>query len=117
MRAAGALSLQNGVWVLPHTKDLERLVEEILSYLHEQGANGQSFSATTLNGDVEKDLVQRFQGLRDEEYTELIERCEGLLAELAKEPKKKSLRLLNSKKTKMGFRSWAAGWSEIKPVK
>lgn len=89
MKATGAVSLQNGVWVLPHTKEQERIVNELLSYLHKQGADGQSFAATTLSDKVEKDLVQRFRGLRDEEYAELIERCQGLLAELEKETKKK----------------------------
>lgn len=89
MKAAGAVSLQNGVWVLPHTKEQERIVDDLLSYLYEQGADGQSFAASTLNDKVEKDLVQRFRGLRDEEYAELIERCHGLVAELAKETKKK----------------------------
>lgn len=88
MKAAGAVSLQNGVWVLPHTKDQERIVDDLLSYLHEQGADGQSFAATALSDKVEEDLVQRFRGLRDEEYTELIERCQSLLAELEKETKK-----------------------------
>jgi len=89
MKAAGAVSLQNGVWVLPHAKQQERLVNELLSYLHEQGADGQSFAATTLREEVENDLLQRFRTLRDEEYAELIERCQGLLVELAKETKKK----------------------------
>src|SRR5215211_3243069 len=89
MKAAGAVNLQNGVWLLPHTKEQERIVDDLLSYLHEQGADGQSFAATALSNKVEKDLVQRFRGLRDEEYAELIERCQGLLTELEKETKKK----------------------------
>ena len=89
MKAAGAVSLQNGVWVLPRAKEQERVVQELLAYLEEQGAEGQSFAATALSEKVEKDLLKRFREQRDEEYTELIERCEGLLAELAKETKKK----------------------------
>jgi hypothetical protein len=89
MKAAGAVSLQNGVWVLPRTKEQERGVQEILNYLESQGAEGQSFAATALNEKVEKDLLNRFRGQRDEEYAELIERCEGLLSELTKETKKK----------------------------
>jgi hypothetical protein len=89
MKAAGAVSLQNGVWLLPHTKEHEHMLDDLLSYLHGQGADGQSFAATTLRDKVDKDLVRRFRGLRDEEYAELIERCQGLLAELEKETKKK----------------------------
>src|SRR5215213_7415132 len=89
MKAAGAVSLQNGVWVLPHAREQEHLINELLSYLREQGAEGQSFAAVPLHEEVENDLLQRFRALRDEEYAELIERCQGLLAELAKETKKK----------------------------
>ena len=89
MKAAGAVSLQNGVWVLPRTKEQKRIVQELLNYLQEQGAEGQSFSATALSEKVEKDLLKRFRWQRDEEYAELIERCNGMQAELAKETKKK----------------------------
>jgi hypothetical protein len=89
MKAAGAVSLQNGVWVLPDTKEHERIVDDLLLHLQEQGADGQSFAATTLRAQTESELLQRFRGLRDEEYAELIERCQGLLVELEKETKKK----------------------------
>lgn len=72
MKAAGAVSLQNGVWVRPHTKEQESVVQELLDYLEEQGAEGQSCTARTLNENVEKALLQRFRGQRDEEYAELI---------------------------------------------
>ena len=89
MKAAGAVGLQNGVWVLPRAKDQERVVQDLLNYIEEQGAHGQSFAATTLSEKVEKDLLQRFRGFRDEEYAEVIERCQALLTELEKETKKK----------------------------
>ncbi len=92
MKAAGAVSLQNGVWVLPRTKEQERVVQELLGHLEQQGAEGQSFTATALTESVERDLLKRFRDQRDEEYAELIERCEGLLEELAKETKKKKFK-------------------------
>jgi len=89
MRTVGAVNLQNGVWVLPREKEQERIVQELLDYLVEQGAAGQAFAAKTLSEKVEQDLLGRFRGQREEEYAELLERCEGLLAELDKETKKK----------------------------
>lgn len=88
MRAAGALGLQNGVWVLPFGKEQQRLAAELLAYLQEQGAQGQSFAAHALSEAVEQDLLKRFQAQRDEEYTELVERCDAMLAELARETAK-----------------------------
>jgi hypothetical protein len=89
MKAAGAVSLQNGVWVLPHTKEHEQIVDNLLSHLQEQGAVGQYFAATTLSDQAENELLDRFRALRNEEYAELIERCQSLLSELEKETKKK----------------------------
>ena len=89
MKAAGAVGLQNGVWVLPRAKEQERVVQELLKYLEEQGAEGQSFTATALNEKVEKDLLKQFREQLDVEYAEMIERCGGMLAELEKETKKK----------------------------
>jgi DNA-binding transcriptional regulator PaaX len=88
MKAAGAVGLQNGVWVLPHSKEQVRFLQELLDYLKEQGASGQSFAATALNQSIENDLLERFQAQRDEEYAELIERCQDLLSELDKETQK-----------------------------
>lgn len=88
MKAAGAVSLQNGVWVLPRAKDQERILQELMDYLEEQGAQGQTFAATALNKKIERDILERFREQRDEEYTELIERCEGMLEELTKETEK-----------------------------
>lgn len=87
MKSAGAVGLQNGVWVLPHGKEQEGFLQELLEYLEEQGAGGQAFTATALNKDVEDGLVARFRAHRDEEYAELIERCRALLSELKKETK------------------------------
>ncbi len=114
MKAAGALSLQNGVWVLPRTKEQERVVQELLAYLEEQGAQGQSFVATALSKAVENDLLKRFRDQRDEEYAELIERCEGLLGELAKETKKKKFTFAELEENEDDFRKLEDWLARIK---
>ena len=88
MKAAGAVGLQNGVWVLPHGKEQEGFLGELLEYLEGQDAGGQAFTVTALNQAVEDGLVARFRAQRDEEYAELVERCQALLAELEKETRK-----------------------------
>jgi molecular chaperone DnaK (HSP70) len=89
MKAAGAIGLQNGVWVLPRTKEQEQLLQELLAYVQEQGGEAQSFIATPMNKAMEDELLQRVQAQRGEEYAELNERCQGMLGELEKETKKK----------------------------
>ncbi len=85
MRAAGALGLQNGVWILPHTPQQVGYLNEILRYLQEHAAAGHLFEVSTLSQSFEDDLLKQFRADRDEEYTEFSERCQALLTEIERE--------------------------------
>ena len=85
MRAAGALGLQNGAWVLPHTPEQKKFSEELLAHIREQGASGYIFEVGALNQPLEDEILEHFRADRDEEYTEFCERCDALLVELERE--------------------------------
>jgi len=85
MKAAGALGLQNGVWVLPGGEEQERLLGELLEYIQSQSASGQIFIVRPLNGAVENDILARFRLERDREYDEYLEQCQVMLVELERE--------------------------------
>lgn len=88
MRAAGALGLQNGVWMLPDNPDLLAYVLDLLSNIQSQGASGQIFQVNPLTLETEQDILSRFRYERDEEYAEFCERCEEFLEEIQKETAK-----------------------------
>ncbi len=81
LRAAGAISLQNGVWVLPQTDAHAQFLREEMADIVGQGGTALLFVASP----VEVDLPERFRVERDREYAEVIERCQALLDELAHE--------------------------------
>ena len=81
LRAAGAVSLQNGVWVLPATQAHELLVRDELAQVERQGGTGVLFQAQARG----HDLVARFHDDRDQEYAEVCERGQALRVELARE--------------------------------
>jgi hypothetical protein len=87
LRAAGALSLQNGVWALPSTPSHEQLLRDELANIVRQGGSGLLFraQAVELGGRQGEDLVARFRAERDEEYAEVCERCQALRDELKRE--------------------------------
>jgi len=85
LRAAGALGLQNGVWLLPKTAEGAAFLEDLLGWVKNQGAGGQVFKVAPLNDAVEQDILARFRADRDEEYAELHERSLEFLAEIEKE--------------------------------
>lgn len=85
MRSVGALGLQNGVWILPHSPEKIEFAEALVAYIVEQGASGYVFQVDALNPSIEENLIKRFRSDRDEEYAEFCERGDALLAELERE--------------------------------
>ena len=85
MRAAGALGIQNGVWVLPDTSLQNQFLQELSATIQEQGAGCQIFRVKPMDEEVEKDILARFSADRKEEYEEFIEQARLFLAEMEKE--------------------------------
>jgi hypothetical protein len=84
LRAAGALGLQNGVWMLPSTPENRKFAEGQMAYIKEQGATSYAFDVVLLDPSMEENILADFRSERDEEYAEFCERCGGFLAELDK---------------------------------
>ena len=89
MRTAGALGLQNGVWVFPRRKEHERFLQELLGSVASQEGSAQIFIAHAVDEKVEADITARFQADRSQEYQEFAEQCASLREEIDKETRKK----------------------------
>jgi hypothetical protein len=85
MRAAGATTLQQGVWVLPQSPEHERFLQDVLAEAQEQGGSGILLAATGLDSGAQAKIEERFRSDRDREYLEFCGRCRDFLAEISKE--------------------------------
>ncbi len=85
MRAAGAVGLQNGVWILPFAPEHESFMQELLTYVQRQEGNGQVFVVHALSQAIQEDVVGRFCSDRNQEYGEFREQCDVFQAEIEKE--------------------------------
>lgn len=85
LREAGSTTLQNGVWVLPRTKETTARFEQLLSYVRQHGATGQVFVVQELDTAIHEDLVARFRADREQEYVEFLHQCDAFIAELETE--------------------------------
>jgi hypothetical protein len=85
LRAAGAVGLQHGVWVLPHTAVGLATCQALLDEMTRQGGSGTIFVAQPLDAAVHADIVARSRADRDHEYTEFGTQAKVLLAEVAQE--------------------------------
>lgn len=82
LRSAGAVSLQNGVCILPDTPNQLAFASELLAEVQASGGSGLVLSATALAGIDDPELIERFRSERDQEYDEFQERCSDCRAAL-----------------------------------
>lgn len=85
LRAAGAVGLQSGVWVLPRGTEHEHFLLDLLREVERQGGTASVFTASPLDPTLTTRIIEQSGADRDREYAEFCERCGTLLAELDKE--------------------------------
>lgn len=85
MQNMGAVTLHNGVWILPRSAEHEQNLWKLVTDLEAQGGNGLFFVAQTSDPTLEQRVISRFQAEREQEYAELEERCMAFLHEIERE--------------------------------
>ena len=90
MRSAGAIGLDNGLWLLPNTELSRQIMQEMNDYVAQQGGSSKTFYAQSFDDETEQSILERFRQDRAEEYAELKEQCAHFLAELEKETQRKN---------------------------
>ncbi len=85
MRSAGAVGLDNGLWILPDAEASINAVQDIQAYIENQGGSSKTFRAVAFDQATEDEILDRIRQDRAEEYWELKEQCHDFLAEIEKE--------------------------------
>ena len=86
LRGAGAIYLQNSVAALPETAAAERLLRGLRNEIvGEMSGQAQVLRASALDG--ESEIVAAFNAARDDEYEEIVDRCNDFLAEIERNTK------------------------------
>ncbi|MCD1294196.1 hypothetical protein CUJ83_04200 [Methanocella sp. CWC-04] len=89
MRAVGAISIHNGVWVLPHSSKSEQFMNELRSYVNDHEGNASIFIAKAFGSEIEAGLIDTFIKNIDQDYVEFIDKCDDFLKELETEIEQK----------------------------
>lgn len=84
-RAAGAVGLQNGSWVLPRTPEHREFFDGLVGHVREHGGTAYALEIDRADERTDGDIVARFRTERAKEFAEFAERGHALLAELDKE--------------------------------
>lgn len=83
IKALGAIYLHNSVAALPDLPSHERALRALRHEIIELGGTAQLMRSELLAGT--NDLVTLYNATRDDEYTEIIDKCQDFLTEIEKE--------------------------------
>ncbi|MFF4751979.1 Chromate resistance protein ChrB [Streptomyces sp. NPDC002514] len=83
IKGLGAIYLQNSVATFPRTVAAERALRVLRKEIIDMGGTAQLFATEALAG--ESDVVTAFNAARDDEYEEIVDRCQDFLQQVEKE--------------------------------
>jgi hypothetical protein len=83
IKGLGAIYVQNSAAALPASPAAERAFRSLRAEIAELGGHAFVFSAAVLAGQPQ--LVDLFNEARDDEYEEIVDRCEDFLRQVRKE--------------------------------
>ncbi len=83
LKSLGAIYLQNSAAALPASPSAERALRKLRSQILEMEGTAALLACQVLAGDAE--VRAAFQAARDDEYEEIVDRCEDFLAQVRKE--------------------------------
>ena len=83
LKSLGAIYLQNSAAALPASVAAERALRKLRSEILDMSGTAALMSCTVLAG--EQEVRAQFQAARDDEYEEIVDKCQDFLAQLKKE--------------------------------
>lgn len=84
LKKIGAVNIQQSMWILPQTDKNYNLLNEIKDDVSQN--NGEAFvMKSSVDEDSKKIIIERFNAARDEEYNELLDKCDDFFKEIDKE--------------------------------
>lgn len=85
LKGLGAVYLQSGVCLLPKTDDHLRALKVIENEIGEMEGEAVLLESAALDKAQGEKVVARFRAERNEQYEELVDKCDDFEAEIAKE--------------------------------
>jgi DNA-binding transcriptional regulator PaaX len=85
LKGLGAVYLQNSAAALPDSVPAQRALRKLRYEIGEMGGTAVLMACTALAGEAE--ILAAFQTARDDEYEEIIDKCQDFMGELDKEYK------------------------------
>ncbi|MCL5057426.1 MAG: chromate resistance protein ChrB [Actinobacteria bacterium] len=85
LKKLGAVNIQQSMWVLPHNDHNYSALHTISQEIESNNGEALLMQCVFFDQKHEQKVISYFNNVRDEEYKELIDKCEDYFKELEKE--------------------------------
>ena len=85
----GALPLQQSVYILPNLQELKGALDQLKEQIQQFGGESRVIEITSLEQAQEKEIIDGFNRLRNQEYEEVLGECEDFFREIERESEAK----------------------------
>ncbi|MGB9975621.1 Chromate resistance protein ChrB [Thermovenabulum sp.] len=90
LKDMGAFYIQQSVAIMPYFEEAEKEILQIALDIRNNGGESYAFTVHNISDKDREILITNFNRQRDEEYQELIEKCEDFLKEIQKETEREN---------------------------
>lgn len=87
LKNKGAITNQNGSWLLPKTEENETFLKRLQLFITENKATSLLFILRSVDETTDEGIINKARMDREEEYKEVLEQCEAFQQELEEESK------------------------------
>jgi hypothetical protein len=91
LKNKGAISYQNGTWILPNSEENENFMKRLQVFISEHDATSHLFVLQSVDTSTDTTIIEKARMDREEEYQEVLEQCEAFHNELEEESKNRIL--------------------------
>ena len=91
LQTLGAVPIKNSVYVLPYNEKTNEDFQWLRQEIESSGGEANLFRAGSVEGATDREIIELFRKVRDEDYTKLISEFEGLSGAAREQAKGNSL--------------------------
>jgi hypothetical protein len=90
LKKLGAVSIGQSMWLLPSSEEKVGIFTEISNDICQNGGEAYILKADFIGNKNSTDIIAEFNRARDEEYSEVLEKCVDFFDEMEKEHKREN---------------------------
>jgi len=112
LKKSGSVSIGQSMWILPVCQESIRIFDEISNEVQQNGGSAYIMKSVFIN-ESDSEVEKFFNDARNDEYKELIEKCEDFFAEIGKETKKNNYSFAEIEENEEEYNKMTAWYQKI----